>query len=296
MASIEVTECIESVRKLIADNIRERVVGPDSSTKAQDLMSAPGPRWFTPDRPIYRVHGDASMFIGGLRAVLFQSLHPLAMAGVAIHSDYKADPWGRLQRTADFLASTSFGTAEVAQAAVNRVLAVHERVTGVASDGRPYSANDPHLLLWVHVAEVDSFLAAYQRYGATSLDQKDRDGYVADMSVIASTLGVPNPPTTEAELRKQLADFRSELKSTKEARDAARYLIIQPPLEFPARAAYSLIAAAAVSLLPAWSRFPLRLPYLPLTEFAVAQPLGDVITRTFRWAIEGDLTAPTTAS
>ena len=296
MASIEVTECIESVRKLIANNIRERVVGPDSSTKAQDLMNAPGPRWFTPDRPIYRVHGDASMFIGGLRAVLFQSLHPLAMAGVAIHSDYKADPWGRLQRTADFLASTSFGTAEVAQAAVNRVLAVHERVTGVASDGRPYSANDPHLLLWVHVAEVDSFLAAYQRYGATSLDQKDRDGYVADMSVIASALGVPNPPTTEAELRKQLADFRSELKSTKEARDAARYLIIQPPLEFPARAAYSLIAAAAVSLLPAWSRFPLRLPYLPLTEFAVAQPLGDVITRTFRWAIEGDLTAPTTAS
>ena len=296
MASIEVTECIESVRKLIANNIRERVVGPDSSTKAQDLMNAPGPRWFTPDRPIYRVHGDASMFIGGLRAVLFQSLHPLAMAGVAIHSDYKADPWGRLQRTADFLASTSFGTAEVAQAAVNRVLAVHERVTGVASDGRPYSANDPHLLLWVHVAEVDSFLAAYQRYGATSLDQKDRDGYVADMSVIASALGVPNPPTTEAELRKQLADFRSELKSTKEARDAARYLIIQPPLEFPARAAYSLIAAAAVSLLPAWSRFPLRLPYLPLTEFAVAQPLGDVITRTFRWAIDGDLTAPTTAS
>jgi uncharacterized protein (DUF2236 family) len=236
------------------------------------------------------------MFIGGLRAVLFQSLHPLAMAGVAIQSDYKADPWGRLQRTADFLASTSFGTAEVAQAAVNRVLAVHERVKGVASDGRPYSANDPHLLLWVHVAEVDSFLAAYQRYGATSLDQKDRDGYVADMSVIASALGVPNPPTTEAELRKQLADFRSELKSTKEARDAARYLIIQPPLEFPARAAYSLIAAAAVSLLPAWSRFPLRLPYLPLTEFAVAQPLGDVITRTFRWAIDGDLTAPTTAS
>ncbi len=296
MATIEITECIESVRKLIADNIRERVVGPDSSTKAQDLMNAPGPRWFTPDRPIYRVHGDASMFIGGLRAVLFQSLHPLAMAGVAIHSDYKADPWGRLQRTADFLASTSFGTAEVAQAAVNRVLAVHERVTGVASDGRPYSANDPHLLLWVHVAEVDSFLAAYQRYGTTSLDQKDRDGYVADMSVIASALGVPNPPTTEAELRKQLADFRSELKSTKEARDAARYLIIQPPLEFPARAAYSLIAAAAVSLLPAWSRFPLRLPYLPLTEFAVAQPLGDVITRTFRWAIDGDLTAPTTAS
>ena len=296
MASIEVTECIESVRKLIANNIRERVVGPDSSTKAQDLMTAPGPRWFTPDRPIYRVHGDASMFIGGLRAVLFQSLHPLAMAGVAIHSDYKADPWGRLQRTADFLASTSFGTAEVAQAAVNRVLAVHERVTGVASDGRPYSANDPHLLLWVHVAEVDSFLAAYQRYGATSLDQKDRDGYVADMSVIASALGVPNPPTTEAELRKQLADFRSELKSTKEARDAARSLIIQPPLEFPARAAYSLSAAAAVSLLPAWSRFPLRLPYLPLTEFAVAQPLGDVITRTFRWAIDGDLTAPTTAS
>jgi hypothetical protein len=94
----------------------------------------------------------------------------------------------------------------------------------------------------------------------------------------------------------QLAAYIGNPDNPKEARDAARYLIIQPPLEFPARAAYSLIAAAAVALLPAWSRFPLRLPYLPLTEFAVAQPLGDVITRTFRWAIDGDLDSPTNAS
>ncbi|MFM8777067.1 MAG: oxygenase MpaB family protein, partial [Actinomycetota bacterium] len=88
-------------------------------------MDAPGERWFAEDRPIRLVHGDASMFIGGLRALLLQSLHPLAMAGVANYSDYRKDPWGRLQRTADFLAATSFGPADEAQKIVDRVKAVH---------------------------------------------------------------------------------------------------------------------------------------------------------------------------
>ena len=105
------------------------------------------------------------MFVGGMRALLLQSLHPLAMAGVAEHSDYRHDPWGRLQRTADFLAATTFGPESEAERAVARVRAVHEHVQGVAADGRPYRANDPHLLRWVHLAELESFLVAYRRYG-----------------------------------------------------------------------------------------------------------------------------------
>ena len=194
------SEILEPVRRIVADAVRSRVVGPNADNRAQELFEAPGERWFAEDRPIRIIHADSCMFIGGLRALLFQSLHPLAMAGVATHSDYKADPWGRLQRTADFLAATTFGPASESQRAVDMVKRVHTRVVGTADDGRPYSANDPHLLKWVHIAEIDSFLAAHAKFGEIELSPEQRDGYVLDMSRIASALGVIDPPTSVAEL------------------------------------------------------------------------------------------------
>ena len=169
MKRFDINSVVATVREQIADGLRARVVGPNASQRTQEIMDAPGERWFAEDRPIRLVHGDASMFIGGLRALLLQSLHPLAMAGVANYSDYRQDPWGRLQRTADFLAATSFGPAAEAQRIVERVKAVHLKVSGVASDGRPYSATDPHLLKWVHIAEIDSFLCAYQKFSKAPL-------------------------------------------------------------------------------------------------------------------------------
>ena len=195
------TISIEQIREKIAVELRARVVGPNANQRTQEIMDAPGERWFAEDRPIRLVHGDASMFIGGLRALLLQSLHPLAMAGVANYSDYRKDPWGRLQRTADFLAATSFGPADEAQRIVDRVKAVHLKVNGVASDGRKYSATDPHLLKWVHIAEIDSFLCTYQKFSKAPLDQKGRDGYVKDAAFVARAVGVIDPPETEAELR-----------------------------------------------------------------------------------------------
>ncbi|MFM7095231.1 MAG: oxygenase MpaB family protein, partial [Actinomycetota bacterium] len=254
---------LAGLRTTIGDAVRSRIAGPDGNTRMLGLINEEGPRWFAPDSPIVRVHGDASMFIGGLRALLLQSMHPLAMAGVATHSDYRNDPWGRLQRTADFLAATTFGSARAADEAVARVRAVHNRVTGTASDGRPYSANDPHLLRWVHVAEVDSFLFAHQRFGERPLDQDERDAYVADTARVAHALGVPAPPTSERSLRDQLRMFRPELQASKEAKEAARYLVLTPPLPMPARIGYAAIAAAAISTLPRWVRMPLRLPYVP---------------------------------
>ncbi len=224
------------------------------------------------------------MFIGGLRALLFQSLHPLAMAGVAHHSDYRGDPWGRLQRTADFLAATTFGPASQAQRAVDVVHRVHRRVEGVASNGQPYAANDPHLLEWVHIAELDSFLAAHDRYGDEPLVGDERDRYVEDAAVVARALGVIDPPETEGALRRRLDDFRPELRGTHEARAAARYLLLRPPLPFVARAPYALIAGAAVTLMPAWTRVPLRLPWLPVSEAVALRPAGEIVTRTLRWA------------
>jgi uncharacterized protein (DUF2236 family) len=161
-------------------------------------------------------------------------------------------------------------------------------VSGVASDGRAYSASDPHLLRWVHIAEVDSFLRAHQAYGAKPLDAAGYDQYVADMAVIARKLGVPAPPTSVQGLRDQIAQFRGELHSTTESRDAAKYLLITPPLDLTARVPYSLIAAAAIAILPAWARADLRLPYLPLTERAIVKPIGSLIATTIRWATSVD--------
>lgn len=285
-----VQERIEVLRRTIADSLRDRVVGDNADEKREAIMLAPGDRWFGPERPIHRVHTDAAMFIGGMRALLLQSLHPLAMAGVAQHSDYRSDPWGRLQRTADFLAATSFGPADVAEKTVARVRAVHKKVVGTARDGRPYSASDPHLLRWVHIAELDSFIAAHRAYGAEKLSESTYDGYVEDMALIARKLGVPAPPTSVQGVRDQLVMYRHELASTPESRDAARYLLLTPPLSVPARIPYSMIAAAAVAILPAWARNDLRLPYLPLTERALVRPMGQLITSTIRWAtaIDGD--------
>ena len=261
------------------------VAGPEGPANRARIHDTPGPRWFAEDRPIRRVHGDASMFVGGLRALLLQSLHPLAMAGVAEHSDYRGDPWGRLQRTSTFLAVTTFGPADDAQRAVDKVRGIHRRVHGIAADGRPYEASDPHLLGWVHVAEVDSFLRAHQLYGARPLDQRERDDYVADTARVAAALGVVDPPRTEDELAQRISDYRSELGGTAAARDAAKFLLLTPPLPLLAKPPYAVLAATSVAMLPAWARLPLRLPYLPPLEVTAVRVAGRTLVGGIRWAL-----------
>jgi uncharacterized protein (DUF2236 family) len=271
----------------LAGQIRDRVVGDSASERHGAIFDAPGPRWIPSDSPVRVVHADASMFIGGLRALLLQSLHPLAMPGVAQHSDYRRDPWGRLQRTARFVATTTYGPEAAAERAVAQVRRIHEHVVGVAADGRPYAAHDPHLLSWVHLAEVDSFLAAYQRFGGRALDRAAADAYVRDTGIVARHLGVVSPPQTVAELRRQLAEFRPELRGTPDARRAAAFLVFEPPLPAPARPPYLVLVAAAISLMPAWTRWPLRLPLLPVSERVLVGAAGALTTNALRWAMQG---------
>src|ERR1700684_2103660 len=118
---MRVQSAADSVRRRIGASIFEKVARPAGPNHRRAIHQAEGDRWFAEDRPIRRVHGDSSMFVGGIRALLLQSLHPLAMAGVDGHPAYRGDRWGGLHRTSYFLAVTTFGRAADAKAATGRV-------------------------------------------------------------------------------------------------------------------------------------------------------------------------------
>ncbi|MCX5384804.1 oxygenase MpaB family protein [Streptomyces sp. NBC_00083] len=276
---------VDTVRTRLGSALFSRVAGPDGPVNRARIHDTPGPRWFAPDSPVRTVHGDASMFIGGIAALLLQSLHPLAMAAVAGHSGYKGDPWGRLQRTSTFLAVTTFGTADHAQHAVDQVRAVHTRIRGTAPDGRRYRADDPHLLTWVYTAEAYCFLRAHQRFGARPLTPEQGDRYVAEAARVAQALGADTTPTGTAGLLRRLDDYRPELRATPAAREAARFLLLTPPLPWAARPAYGVLAANAVGLLPGWARRALTLPHVPVVEETLVRLGGHGMTRTIRWAM-----------
>ncbi|MFG2330890.1 oxygenase MpaB family protein [Streptomyces sp. NPDC048604] len=273
------------LRERAGDVLLLHVAGPSAHQKRARIHGAPGPRWFGPERPVRAVHADASMYVGGLAALLLQSLHPLAMAAVAGHSGFQGDPWGRLQRTSTFLAVTTFGTADDATHAVERVRRVHAGISGTTSDGVPYRASDPHLLGWVHSVETECFLRAHLRYGRRPLDAAGQDGYVADMAEVARRLGVPRPPMTRAELTAAITAYRPELRATPESRATARFLISDPPLPAPARVPYAFLAAAAVELLPPWVRVLVGPPRPTRLLLPLARPGGHAITAAVRWAI-----------
>jgi uncharacterized protein (DUF2236 family) len=218
---------------------------------------------FGPRSVTWRIHADPSMLIGGLRALLVQALHPLAMAGVSQHSDFRDDPWGRLQRTVDYVVTTTFGDTRKALSAGARVRAVHLRVKGVDSvTGRPYRADDPELLLWVHAVEVHSFLAAYRRYGGR-LSREDADTYVKEMMRAAELVGLAGDqvPASTSELRSYFAGV-SGLQLTPAARDAMGQ-ILSPGMPLALRPLWAVPTTAAVALLPRWARDLYGLTWFP---------------------------------
>jgi uncharacterized protein (DUF2236 family) len=276
---------VSLVRREIGNAVGSRVRGPNGDAIVADLEAAQGePSWFSDDSPLRTVHIDSAMFIGGLRALLLQSLHPRAMAGVAQHSAYRTDPWGRLQRTAEFLVRTSFGSAAQAEQACAMVRRVHERVVGTTADGEPYAANDPWLMAWVHACEVESFLVSNQRYGRTKLTPAQCDQYVADMAMVAATLGADPVPTDVGALRALLHRFRSELRRTPEALDGARFLLIEPPLPWAIRPVYGVLAGAAYGSLPIWAQQMLGIPIAPPVEATMVRPVAGALVGVLRWA------------
>ncbi len=276
-----IDEVVTAVRHEGARRLRNLLAGDELLT-GPELATYDEPGLFGPASVAWRVHGDMSMLIGGLRALLLQTLHPLAMAGVADHSDYRHDPLGRLHRTGRFIGATTFGSLETAERTIETVRIIHDRVQGTAPDGRAYSANDPHLLAWVHVTEVDSFLKAYDRYGVGRLTDAERDRYVAEVAEVGHRLGAVDLPVTVAGLEAALDDFRPELQYGRQARQAIRFLLA-PPVPVALRGAYGVITAGSVALLPRWARRKLWLPLAPGADSLAIRPAATVLTRGLGW-------------
>jgi uncharacterized protein (DUF2236 family) len=236
--------------------------------------------FFGPASVTWRVSADLSSIVAGLRALLVQALHPLAMAGVDQHSDWRRDPVGRLAATSAYLATVSFGDRAAAERAAARVRRVHEHVHGTDPvTGRPYAASDPALLLWVHAALVESTIAACQLLG-TPLAPADGDRYVAEMAVAAELVGVPRPlvPSSVAELQRYLSSVRPELRCTPAAAEAAAYLLEPPGLDEDIAEIWQDIRDAAVAALPEWAwpmyGYPAPAALTPARRTEIRQALG----------------------
>ena len=238
---------------------------------------------FGPDSVAWRVHGDVTtMMVGGIAALLLQMLHPAVLAGVWDHSDFRKDMHGRLRRTARFIAVTTYGGRNEAEAAIAHVRRVHEVVTGVVPGGRAYAASDPELLTWVHITETLSFLDAWIRYAEPGMTMADQNRYFAEVAVVAERLGVGDVPRSRAEVLDRIGTMRSQLRADARTREVAR-LILRPPRPSLDAVPLTLMQRAAVDLLPGWARRMHR-----LTGSGPARPLvaGGTLTlaQTLRWA------------
>src|ERR1700712_4598484 len=183
---------------------------------------------FGPGAVAWRVHGDVtSMMVGGVTGLLLQMLHPAVLAGVWDHSNFRSAMRGRLRRTARFIALTTYGGQEEAEAMIARVRGIHDHVRGTLPDGKAYAANDPSLLAWVHVTEAGSFLDAWVRYGEPGMSAADQDRYFAEMARIGSALGADPIPRSRSEAQELIKTMRPHMRCDTRTREVARLILGQ---------------------------------------------------------------------
>ena len=235
--------------------------------------------FFGPGSVTWRLTTDLSSPIAGLRALMVQALHPLAMAGVDQHSDWRSDPVGRLAATSSYLTIVSVGDKATAERVSERVRRVHEHVRGVDTvTGQPYAAGDPALLLWVHAAFVDSNIAAAQLFGSP-LMAADADRYVAEMVAAAKLVGVPTDmvPASVAELERYIESVRPILRATPAARESMAYLLDPPGLDPDVAEIWQDIREGTIASLPDWAR--------DMYGYSMAGPLTDARRTEIRQAL-----------
>jgi uncharacterized protein (DUF2236 family) len=270
------------LRAVIAGQVLRLVGRRDGDVPFLESTADAG--FFGPDSASWRVHGDfTAMLIGGTAALLLQMLHPRALAGVWDHSNFREDMQGRLRRTARFIAGVTYGSTDEATALIAHVQKIHDAVHGTLPDGTPYSANDPELLTWIHVAEVSQFLAAYLRYRDARLSAADQDRYYAETALVAEKLGATRVPKTCAEAAAYLRQVRPELRYDHRTREVARALLDQPAS--PAIAPFMrLNFQAAQDLLPPWAAQMHGFRATPVSRPAV-RAAGRSLGVVLRWAL-----------
>jgi uncharacterized protein (DUF2236 family) len=221
-----------------------------------DFENPPGdPGLFGPQSVIWRVHSDfTSMLCGGVSALLLQMLHPLALAGVWDHSNFRDDMLGRLRRTSQFVSVTTFGPTAEAERLIAKVKAIHLKVNGISSDGRPYAASDPDLLTWVHVVESSCFLASHLRYRNPHLSRDQQDRYYGESARVAAALGARDIPTSCTAVEDYLQRMRPQLMCDERTREVARILLAAPAPSTLARPFGALVMQAGIDLLPDWAQ------------------------------------------
>jgi uncharacterized protein (DUF2236 family) len=231
-----------------------------------DLENPKGdPGMFGPDSVSWQVHGDfSSMLIGGISALMLQALHPLALAGVWDHSNFREDMIGRLRRTSQFISGTTFGSSKDADWLIEKVRTIHLQVVGIAPDGRPYAASDPDLLTWVHVAEVSNFLAAHLRYRNPHLSLIDQDRYYGEIARVAERLGARDVPRSRKEIADYLERIRPQLLCDQRSREVLRLLLNAPAPSRLAKPFGGLMMQAGIDLLPDWASDMLGVNQNPL--------------------------------
>jgi uncharacterized protein (DUF2236 family) len=255
---------------------------PRPSARPADPADDPG--LFGPASVTWRIHGDPSMLVAGYRALLLQAVHPLVMAGFDDNSVFRSDPWGRLRRTGEWISTVTYGTTEAAERAGARLRRMHGRLApGIEPEsGHPYRVDDPELLLWVHVTEVESFLSTYRRCGGR-LRAGDGDRYVDEMRTSARLVGLDpfHVPATQREIADYYVSVRPTLRLTRTARRNVRYGFFPPMprwlrLATPAAPAWASLMTLAATMLPRWARRLYGLPGLPTTDL-VASANGRIL-------------------
>lgn len=225
---------------------------------------------FGPDSLTWRVNREGALLLGGGRALLLQVAHPLVAAGVAQHSNYREDPFGRLYRTLDTVTTIVFGSTPEAKAAAARLHRVHTRVKGEADDGTPYAATDPKLLMWVHATLVDTSLLVYETY-IGSLSPDERNQYYLEQKRLGEQYGVPvdQQPETYLDFREYFDETVNDgtLQVTPSLRDVAA-ATMRPRLPVPllGRPAVEYFNLVTTALMPAWIREELGMAWGPTRE------------------------------
>lgn len=273
----------ETVRNRIRLRVLEAVHAGD--LRLELFQEPAGDRGlFGPDCVAWTVTAHpVGMLTGGFAALMLQSLHPLAMAGVADFSDYREDPLGRLSRTARFVTMSVFGPTHAVEAAIARVRRVHTAVHGVAPDGRAYRADDPELLTWVHTAETLCFLAGYQAYSGRPLSPDECDRYLAEVAVVAERLGAEQVPHSVAEAHAYLERVKPQLGATPAALEAVGFLrgFGRDRLE---HAATSVLMNGGIALLPDWARRDLGIRRPAPVRRCLDRPVARLLSRVLLWA------------